>query len=457
VTEQPADPADVPDTTIGRDLFRLAMPVMAEQFLQFCVGLWDYYLSGHLTEGPGAEEATAAVGTTVYGSWLASLIFSLISTGTAALISRAWGAGDREGARRIGSVSLVIGALAGIFYGALAWFGSPILAKFLALSETATSLTVEYLRWDAIAAIPFSVTIVGAAAMRGIGNMRTPLLIFAAVSGLNVFTAWAFVHGVGPIPALGASGIIFGTFTAKWIGGSLMLLCYILGLGGLPLTRVGWSDSVSLIRRMLRIGLPAAVDGISLWCAQIVFLRIIHEAGDIALKAHFVGIEMESMSYLPAMAWGMATATLVGQRLGAGRPVAALAVARTAMFQVLLIGALATTAFYFGAGKIFSLMHHDPDVQAVGTSALRMLAMFEPLLVIGIVSVYGLRGAGETKRPMWITLVSTFAVRLPVAWYAVNAGWGLRGAWLGMCADITIRGIANAILFYRGHWARLRI
>ncbi len=457
MTEQTADPADVPDTTIGRDLFRLALPVMGEQFLQFCVGLWDYYLSGHLTEGPGAQEATEAVGTTVYGSWLASLIFSLVSTGTAALISRAWGAGDRESARRIGSVSLWIGAVAGILYGVLAWFGSPILARFLALSSTATSLTVQYLRWDAIAAIPFSVTIVGAAAMRGIGNMRTPLLIFAAVSGLNVFTAWAFVHGVGPIPALGAGGIIFGTFTAKWIGGGLMLLCYVLGLGGLPLTWVGWSEARALVRRVLRIGLPAAVDGISLWCAQIVFLRIIHEAGDTALKAHFVGIEMESMSYLPAMAWGMATATLVGQRLGAGRPNAALAIARTAMLQVLVIGAIATTAFYFGAARIFSLMHHDTNVQAVGTEALRMLAMFEPLLVLGIVSVYGLRGAGETQRPMWVTLISTFAIRLPVAWFAVQAGWGLKGAWLGMCADITVRGIANAAMFYRGGWARLRI
>jgi Na+-driven multidrug efflux pump len=86
-----------------------------------------------------------------------------------------------------------------------------------------------------------------------------------------------------------------------------------------------------------------------------------------------------------------------------------------------------------------------------------MLAMFEPLLVLGIVSVYGLRGAGETQRPMWVTLISTFAIRLPVAWFAVQAGWGLKGAWLGMCADITVRGIANAAMFYRGGWARLRI
>lgn len=446
------------DDSHGRSIIRLALPVLLEQILQFCVGLWDYYLSGHLPlTTPEAKEATAAVGTMVYGSWLASLIFSLVSTGTVALIARAWGAGDRELARQIGTVSLLIGTLAGVVYGSLAWFGSPVLAGFLSLSAEATSLTVDYLRWDAIAAIPFSVTIVGAAAFRGVGNMRTPLLIFAAVSGINVFTAWAFVHGFGPIPELGARGIIFGTFTAKWIGGTLMLLCYALGLGGLPLSRVKVADILNLSRRTLRIGLPAAVDGISLWCAQIVFLRIIREAGPVALKAHFVGIEMESMSYLPAMAWGMATATLVGQRLGAGRPVAAVAIARTAMYQVLILGGLAGLAFYFGAGAIFAHMHQDPAVQEVGTHALRLLSWFEPLLVISIVSVYGLRGAGETRLPMWITLVSTICIRLPIAYLGVSAGWGLRGAWLGMCADVSVRGIVSGILFYRGRWARLRL
>ena len=447
----------------GRAIIRLALPALAEQVLQFCVGLWDYYLSGHLAQtSPEAKEATTAVGTTVYGIWLASLIFSLVSTGTIALVARAWGAGNRDEARRIGTVSLLIGTVAGALYAALAWFGSPVLARFLHLSETATALTVDYLRWDAIAAIPFSVTIVGSAALRGAGNMRTPMLIIAAVSGINVFTAWAFVHGAGPIPALGPSGIIFGTFTAKWIGGFLMLLTYVLGLGGLRLTIVPWKTLIDLVRRILRIGLPAAVDGVSLWAAQIVFLRIIHAADNyaaesVALKAHFVGIEMESMSYLPAMAWGMATATLVGQRLGAGRPAAAVALARTALAQVLVLGGLATVGFYFGAGHIFALMHEDLAVQEVGTGALRMLSFFEPFLVIAIVSVYGLRGAGETRLPMWITLLSTLCVRLPIAWLGVSAGWGLKGAWMGMCADITVRGIVSGILFYRGRWARLKL
>lgn len=445
-----------PEPAIGWEIIRLAMPVLAEQCLQFFVGLWDYYLSGHLT-GPGAAEATEAVGTTVYGSWLASLIFTLVSAGTTALISRAWGAGDSRHAARIGTVSLGLGMVAGIVYGTVAWTGAPYLAAFLKLSPTATALAVEYLRWDAIAAVPFSVTIVGAAALRGTGNMRTPLLIFSVVSAVNVLMAWSFVDGFGPIPALGASGIIFGTFTAKWIGGTLMALCFALGLGGLRLTAVSRGEALSLVRRMLRIGLPAAVDGISLWCAQIFFLRIIHQAGDTALKAHFVGIEMESLSYLPAMAWGIATATLIGHRLGAGFPERAIQVARAALQQVIFVGALAGLTFYFGAERIFGLMHQDEAVRRVGADALRLLAAFEPLLVIGIVSVYALRGAGETRLPMLLTVFSTVFVRLPFAYWAVGAGWGLRGAWMGMCADITLRGIASSLLLLRGRWARIRV
>jgi MATE family multidrug resistance protein len=458
LVNEPAPP--LPATrghSTGWTIAILAIPVLAEQLLQFLVGLWDFYLSGHL-KGPGAEAATAAIGTTTYVSWLASLIFSLISTGTTAIISRAWGAAEFPQANRIGTVSLLLGGVAGPVYGGLAWFGAPWLVQFLSLSEEASHLTIEYLRWDAMAAIPFSFMIVGAAAMRGTGNMRTPLLIFAFMCGLNVCTSLTFVYGAGPIAPMGASGIILGTFAAKWAGGILTLIVFTFGLGGLKWTHVALPEASALTRRILRIGLPAAVDGICLWCAQMTFLRIIRFAGEPSLKAHFVGIELESLSYLPAFAWGIATATLVGQRLGAGRPAEAIEFGRTAMRQVLFIGTAAWAVFFFGAPTIMKIMHQDPEVQRLGAGALRMLSWFEPLLVVSIIATSGLRGAGETRLPMWITLCSTILIRIPIAWIAVRVlGWGLRGAWIGMCADITVRSLVCGYAFYRGRWANLKV
>lgn len=438
-------------------LLRLALPVLVEQFLSFCIGLYDTFLAGHLRGGI-SEVATSAVGIGVYVSWLGTLLFSFVSAGTTALVARAQGRGDLDDANRVTNRSFTLGLLVGLTFVACVVPLADLIARFILSGDAAVRITARYIRLDSIGLIFSSISYMGAAALRGSGNMRTPMLIFAVVAALNAAASTLLVFGAGPIPSLGIDGIVLGTVVARTTGGVLMTISLARGISGLQLKPSELCVVDHTVRRILSVGIPAALDGLAMWGGHFVFLTIIGRFGQTAFAAHTIGIRVEALTYLPAVAWAAAAATLIGQSLGAGLRERARRAGHEATLQCSLLGLVITLAFYFGADPIYRAMHNNPAVIAVGVPAFQFLALFQIPLIIGIVYVGGLRGAGDTKVPMWITLFTTFAVRLPLAWLCgVTWHGGLYGAWIGMCVDMLLRGVLVAARFWRGDWDRKHI
>jgi multidrug resistance protein, MATE family len=439
-----------PRTTI---LF-LALPVLAEQFLNFLVGFVDTLLSGQISTA-----ATSAIGTAAYVNWLAELIFSLIATGTTALVARHWGAGQRDEAAKVAGSSISLALGMGLVALALFYVIAPIFGQFLDLDTDSSRLVVRYLRLSCFGHAFSSVLLVGAAALRGSGNMRAPMWILGLVSVLNVVFSCALVYGFGPLPAFGIDGIAAGTVAARFAGFVLMLRLLLRGSAGVTAIP-NWAATTDFatIGRVLRIGIPAVADSLLMWVGHFLFLRVVAgletgDSGRAILAAHFVGMQVEAINYLPAWAWGAAAATMIGQCLGAGRPDRARLAGHQAMLQACVVAVAVMMLFLVGAEFIYELMHEDPTVGAFGVPAIRLLALSEVPLSIVIVYTVGIRGAGETIRPMLINVASIFLVRLPIGyWLGVEMGLGLRGAWGGMVADIIVRAIAMTLYFRFGKW-----
>ena len=439
-------------------VFALAWPVLAEQALGFGVGLFDTWLSGRISAG-----VTAAVGLAAYVSWLATMLFGVVSVGATAIVARHWGAGERGEANAVANRVLGLGLAAGGLYYAALWPLAPWLARGLDLDGEAFDVAVRYLRVDGAGQVVTAMSLAGFASLRGAGDMTTPLILGAGMNLLNAASSWAFVYGFEPVglPALGADGIAYGTVAARVFSG-LALLAALAG-GGTRLRLVGSEllPDRATTRRVLNIGLPAAVDGGVRWAGHFAFLALISrlapgEEGDTIFAAHVVAVRVEAITYLPAMAWGAAAATIVGQGLGANRVGRARRVGHVAAAQCAALGAAITAAFVFGAGPIVAFMHDSDAVRVAATPALRVLGLFQIPLTASIVYVYALRGAGETRAPLGITLVGMYALRLPLAWVGgVWLGLGLPGAYLGMGGDVLCRAVA-AGLWYRtaGWWRR---
>jgi putative MATE family efflux protein len=436
-------------------LFVLALPTLLEQFLTIFVGFYDTYLSGEISAA-----ATSAVGLATYVGWLGGMIFRLVGIGASALVARHWGSGDIAEANRTTNRALALASVLGVFVSILLFGTAPLFADLLGMEGEMRAIAVHYLRLDSLCYFFTAFTLVGGSILRASGDTRTPMLILAFVSVLNVFAAYGLVYGIGPLPRLGVSGIVTGTVIARVCGGTLMLAGFAKGFRGLKLTISEWKLRDETVMRMLRIGIPAAIDGALGWAGIFLFLMVVSRgqsgvADDVALAAHVVGVRVEALTYLPADAWGFAAAAMIGQALGAGDPKRARRCGHAATFQCSLLAGVMTVVYFFGAERIYAFMHGDPQVVAAGVPAFRLLAFFQIPLVVGTVYVHSLRGAGDTRFPLWINLFGIFVVRLPLSYtFGVLLHGGLVGAWIGMCSDLGVRAVLATVRYVRGDWIK---
>lgn len=446
---------------LRRRVWALALPALGEQLLNFCVGLYDTFLAGQVSGGDHEIGVyTTTVGISAYISWLASLMFSLVGTGTTALVARSWGAGDSEQANRFAGRSITLAAPLGLIVFTVLTCLAPVYARLQKMEGESYELAVSYIRTDAIGHLFFGFCLVGAAALRGAGNMRASLVVLGVVNVLNILISTTLVFGIGPIESWGVRGIVTGTVAARISGGLMMLVVLWRGASGLQLRRQYMLPHGEDIRRILRIGIPAALDGAIMWSGQSAFLAVIARLGGGGAEkaftaAHMIGMEAEALTYLPATAWGYAAASLVGRNLGARDPAAAAKLGNEAARQAVFVALIGAGMYLFGAELIYGVMTKEMSVREIGVPALRFLSWYQIALAVLVVYIYALRGAGATKTVLWLNVVGVICIRVPVAWLlGIVLDLGLIGAWSGMCADVVIRAIIAWLLFRRGTWAQ---
>ena len=443
----------VTDGPVRQVLFVLALPVLGEQLLNTFVGLFDIWLAGRISAA-----ATSAVGLAAYVSWLATMIVMLVATGTTALVSRHEGAGQHDEANRDTNQSITMAAALGVIVFVLLTAIAPWIARYSNMRGEAYPIAVQYLRIDAYGHLFTSLTVVIGAALRGIGDMRRPMFAYAIINTVNVIASSAYVYWFD----MGVTGIVVGTVTARSVGALVLVGVLFRGRAGLTLDRRQMRVDWNRARRILRIGMPAAFDGGIMWSGHFAFLAVISRVAEGALgqacfAAHVIAVRVEALTYLPALAWATAAATMIGQSLGNRDTDRAKRTGHEAVLQCGLIALAMGVAFHFGASWIFAQMSNDALVQDAGPGPFRVLALLQPCMAVSIVYIGGMRGAGDTRFPLFITLVGV-VIRLSLGYYfGIVLGGGLMGAWMGMFGDMIWRAVASTTRYIRGRWLMTRV
>ncbi|MBI4578303.1 MAG: MATE family efflux transporter [Planctomycetes bacterium] len=446
--------------SVGAALAWLALPVLGEQVLHLLVGLVDTYLAGTVN-----KEATAAIGLATTVVWLAHLMFSFVGAGAAALVSRHAGMNETDRANHFSNQAIALALLMGLLECVLLWLAAPLLPWWLGWEPEPTRIAVQFLRIDCWGYVIYSLTLIGGACWRGMGDTRTPLYVMCFVNVWNVVASTSLRFGLGPAPNLGVLGIPLGTLSARVLGGLIVLVLLVRGRSGLRLglraMRYRWTP----VARLLRVGIPAGIDGLLMWTGHFLFLRIISglRTGDeqaAIVAAHFVGIRVEALSYMPAFAWATAAATLVGQSLGAADPRRAMRSGHLAALQGSALCFVMGVLYFAFAPQIYYVFNTSDyaRVAAAGVPALRGEAFFQVPLALMIIYTIALRGAGDTRWPLLFTVIGMVFVRLPLAYLGgVVLDGGLIGAWVGMYGDMTCRAILSTVRFARGRWQTIRV
>jgi putative MATE family efflux protein len=213
-------------------------------------------------------------------------------------------------------------------------------------------------------------------------------------------------------------------------------------------------------KRIVNIGAPASLQALLRISSMLGYTRILAATaeGTAALAALPIGLTAESIAFMPGLGYSMAATALVGQSLGAKRTDVASRYAWMATAQACVIMTIMGIVFYVFAYPFARWFTRDALVIEVAAGYLRINAYSEPFLALAMVLSGAFQGAGDTRTPTWITFVSMWLVRLPLAYLlALTLGYQTLGAWWAMAASVMLSGVLTAVLFRRGNWKRIKV
>jgi putative MATE family efflux protein len=285
------------------------------------------------------------------------------------------------------------------------------------------------------------------AAFRASGDTRTPFVLLLASVAVTLILDPVLMLGIGPFPRMGIVGAAIAMISTR---GTVFVLGAVIAArrGLIRFGRVRFDAVWSVCR----VGLPTAITGVTFSLIYVFLTRTTTRFGTPALAALGIGHRVESWLFMIGVGFGAATAAIVGQNLGAGRPDRASRAGWLATGFCTLLGVVACVLQLAMPSQFASLFTSEPAVIAEAVKYLRIAAVSQLAVCAEIVLEGALGGAGDTVPPM-LTSTALTASRIPLAAWAANQ-WGSAGIWWVISLTAIGRGGAMAMLWRRGRWKR---
>ncbi len=430
-------------------ILKLSIPAAINSLLDMLQVITDLIMVGRIS-----AFAVAAVGLGLQSLMFVFAILTLLHVGTSALLSRFVGAGQMTrastGLSTLLRFAFFLSLPMMVLWYVLAsnvylWFGT--VPEVITLGED----YVQTLTWM----LPFVfVKLVFVTALNAAGDTKTPMYVKSASIILNVILNYLFIFGNYGFPQLGVLGAAVGTVIVN----ILELMVYgVLYLRQKTPYMPMWHYSKSLLKRALKVGIPASFERSLTFGSFMLFTVIIAHYGTEVLAGYQIGLRVEGLAFMPGIGFTIAAMTLMGQGLGAKNPEQA----REDVILVLkyTIGFMFFLSFFMIAvpEKIVWLFTDDTQTIEEASLYLRIVGFSQIPLAYNFVISGALRGAGDTRRTLKINLVSLWFVRiLPaflLSWYFHN----IVLVYLAMILDTFVKALWLWIAFNKGEWQKIKI
>lgn len=439
---------------LRKKIFNLALPSLTEMTLMTLVSMVDMIQVGRL--GPWA---ITSVGLSNQPMFIAMSVFMSLNVGATAVVARSIGAKKPEDAYAAARQALVMASLFGALLAVLGVVFAPSLLRMMGAEADVMEPGTAYLRIVAAGIVFQGAAVSLNASLRGAGDTKTPMSVNIVANLVNVVGNAILINGLLGFPRLEVAGAAWATTFSRLVA-LVLILQKVFGHKGA--IKMSLHDSFRLdfeiLRRIFRVGIPAAMEQVVMRSGQMVYARIVASLGTVTYAAHQVALNIEGLSFTPPMSFQTASTTLCGQSLGARNPERAVRCARESQRMALIGAALAGSVLFFFGRYIAWAYTEDPTVISLSANVLKLIALVQPFLASMFVLVGALRGAGDTKWTMYITMAGVWGVRVVVAYILVlKMGLGLYGAWIAMALDMVARSILVELRFRSGHWTKLRV
>ena len=441
-------------------VWKIAWPGMLTNVIGGLQGMVDHALVGHLV----GFKANAAIGVSWQIFIVVIVFISSLFTGMSVLVSRFAGAGDEEKVNRtvyqafLTAIFISLGVLAPIGY-----FVSPALLKLVNAAPEVQAEALPFLRIMFVCSIGMMIYFMLSTALRSAGDARTPMFLGITMTVLNIALNILLISGLGPIPAFGTAGAAMGTCIAS---GSIAIFALIKLWSGSWVISIprggGYGPNWSIIRSIFKFGLPTGIQGIAMNVGGVFMLSFIGSlAQSAAAQAAFAVCYMELFSLITWTSVGLmgAAAAVAGQNLGAKHPDRADAAVHVAARFGFAGAAFVGIFFLFLPRQLLAIFGlNEPAVVEIGVQLLRVLSVSGLLIAVALTYTGGLQGTGDTKSPLYISVISQIVVPLGTCFVIKETGTlDTIDIWLAILAGHATRCVLSVIRFRQGKWRSIAV
>ena len=444
---------------IAPAVWRLAWPTMLQNAFGGLQGIVDHIMVGNYVDYYG----NAAIGVS-WQIFLVVMVFvSSLFSGMGVLVARFAGADEPDKVNRtVAQATITAAALAVGVLAPIGWFASPSLLDLVNAEAAVRAEALPFLRIMFVASLGMMVFFMLGGALRAAGDARTPLRLGIALTLINIGLNIILIRGLGPIPRLGTMGAAIGTSLAGTLVSGYAIWKLVNGNWVIRLSGVSWRPDWSIIRALFRFGLPTGVQGVAMNIAGVLLIRFIGslEQSAEAQAAYAVGYtELFSLITWTSVGLMGASAAFAGQNLGAGHPDRAVEGVRVASrigFGVALSVAVLFLSIPRVLLGVFGM--DDPVVLEIGVQLLTFLSVSGFFISVALVHTGGLQGTGDTRSPLYISIVSQIVVPLGIC-AVVQSLRGLQPAdiWSAILVGHATRCVLSVVRFRQGKWRDIRV
>ncbi len=445
---------------IWRAVWKIAWPTVLQNAIGGLQGIIDHAMVGHFV----GFAANAAIGVS-WQIFLVVIVFiSSLFTGMGVLVARAAGANDHHRVDRVVYQAFLVAVLLSV--GVLApsgYFLAPHLLRLVNASPEVIAEALPFLQTMFLFSIGMLLFFMLGGALRAAGDARTPLRLGVVMTALNVAFNVILISGAGPIPALGTRGAAIGTVLASGSVSAAAVWMMLTGRLVIHFHRdMSWKPDLAIIRQLFRFGLPAGIQGVAMNVAGVLLLRFIGSLEHSAeAQAAYAVAYSELFSLVTWTSVGLmgAAAAVAGQNLGAGNPERSVRAVHLAARIGLGVAACLAALFLSIPRQLLGIFSiTDPIVVDLGTELLRYLSVSAFFITVALTFTGGLQGTGDTRSPLYITLVSQVALPMGLCFTLQSMGrLEASGVWTAIVLGHATRCVLSTWRFQQGKWKTIRV
>jgi len=441
-------------------VWTLAWPAMLQNIIGGLQGLVDHAMVGHYVGYTG----NAAIGVS-WQIFLVVIVFiSSLFTGMGVLVARFTGANEPEKVNRtVYQAFLTAVMMVAFILAPIGYVLAPILLDMVNATAEVQAEALPYLRIMFVFSFGMLMFFMLGGALRSAGDAKTPMRLGIALTMLNITLNVIFIRGLGPIPAFGTTGAAMGTVIA---GGVISVYALIRLFGGKWVVvfhrGMDWRPDWDIIRQLFKFGLPTGIQGVAMNIGGVFLLAFVGSlAASAQAQAAYVVSYTQLFSFVTWTSVGImgATAAVAGQNLGAGHPDrTAKAVNVAAGFGLLVAAGIGTLFLLIPRALLGIFGMDDPTVLALSVELLRYLALSGLFVTVALAYTGGLQGTGDTKSPMYISIVSQIVIPLGIC-FGIRTFSTLEPAdiWMAIVVGHFTRATLSIIVFRRGKWRDIEV